>query len=440
MACLVSGVSCCERGVVTVAEERRHELSDGDCVIFSEVAGMPALNGGGARRVTVLGPYTFAVGDTRGLGAYAGGGWATPVRARALAAHAPLDAAALDGAVGGGGGGPAAADVVVPDASKAGGAAAAHAAWAALHAWAAAHGGAAPGAAALAAAAAARLGGAPAPGSAAAAAVRALGAGAAGCLPPLAAVAGAVAAQEAVKAVTGKFTPLKQWLYHDAAEALGGGDGDAWGPPLPPHAAPPAAGDRYAGQRAVLGDGVQAALGAQRVLLVGAGAIGCELLKNFALMGACAGAGGALTVVDGDRIEKSNLCRQLLFRPGDVGAAKAPTALAAAAALNAGLAGGDHAAHERFVGPATEALLGDAFWARTTAVANALDNMPARLYVDAQCVYYGRPLLESGTLGTKGNTQVIVPRLTENYGASRDPPEKEVAVCTLKNFPFRIEQ
>lgn len=72
-------------------------------------------------------------------------------------------------------------------------------------------------------------------------------------------------------------------------------------------------------------------------------------------------------------------------------------------------------------------------------ITNALDNVEARLYVDSRCVYYGLPLLESGTLGTKGNTQVVVPRLTENYGASRDPPEQSFPVCTLKNFPNRIE-
>lgn len=48
---------------------------------------------------------------------------------------------------------------------------------------------------------------------------------------------------------------------------------------------------------------------------------------------------------------------------------------------------------------------------------NALDNVTARLYVDSRCVYFGRPLLESGTLGAKANTQVVVPGTTENYGA-----------------------
>ena len=50
---------------------------------------------------------------------------------------------------------------------------------------------------------------------------------------------------------------------------------------------------------------------------VGAGAIGCELMKNFAMMG-LASKGGEVIVTDMDTIEKSNLNRQFLFRPCDV--------------------------------------------------------------------------------------------------------------------------
>lgn len=52
-------------------------------------------------------------------------------------------------------------------------------------------------------------------------------------------------------------------------------------------------------------------------LQVGAGAIGCELLKNFAMVGLAAGEGEVI-VTDMDTIEKSNLNRQFLFRPSDV--------------------------------------------------------------------------------------------------------------------------
>ena len=64
------------------------------------------------------------------------------------------------------------------------------------------------------------------------------------------------------------------------------------------------------------------------------------------------------------------------------------------------------------------------------------DNVQARLYVDSQCVYFRKALLESGTLGTKCNVQCVIPDLTENYGASTDPPEKEAPMWVFLHFPF----
>lgn len=86
-----------------------------------------------------------------------------------------------------------------------------------------------------------------------------------------------------------------------------------------------------------------------------------------------------------------------------------------------------------------EHIFGDDFYDKLHGVCTALDNVEARLYVDQRCVFYRLPMLESGTLGTKGNTQVVVPHLTESYGATRDPPEKSIPVCTLKNFPNQIQ-
>ena len=170
-----------------------------------------------------------------------------------------------------------------------------------------------------------------------------------------------------------------------------------------------------------------------RYFVVGAGAIGCELLKCLALMGVGCGE-GVVHVTDMDSIERSNLNRQFLFRPADVGKAKSACAAAAAAGINPQLR---VRAYEERVGEESVAF-DDAFWQSLDGVANALDNVQARLYVDQRCIYYQRPLLESGTLGAKGNVQVVVPRLTESYGSSRDPPERSIPVCTLKNFPNEI--
>ena len=58
--------------------------------------------------------------------------------------------------------------------------------------------------------------------------------------------------------------------------------------------------------------------------------------------------------------------------------------------------------------------------------------------MDRRCIIYEKPLLESGTLGTKGNTQVVLPYITESYSSSQDPPEKQAPSCTVKSFPNAI--
>lgn len=151
-----------------------------------------------------------------------------------------------------------------------------------------------------------------------------------GDLNAMAAVFGGVVGQEVIKASSGKFTPISQFWFHDAVECLG----DPF--PLPPSELPAPGGPhtRYDGQIAVFGSSFQARLAALRVFLVGAGALGCEFLKNFALSGVGTADPGSVLVTDMDSIEKSNLNRQFLFRPKDVGTMKSHAAAAAAAAMN----------------------------------------------------------------------------------------------------------
>jgi len=108
---------------------------------------------------------------------------------------------------------------------------------------------------------------------------------------------------------------------------------------------------------------------------VGAGAIGCELLKGFALVGLGAGASGGVTVADMDHIERSNLSRQFLFRTQDVGRPKAEVAAEATHRLNSDLRvtpltyALDHT---------TEHIYEDNFFSRVDGVAAALDSFRAR--------------------------------------------------------------
>jgi len=242
---------------------------------------------------------------------------------------------------------------------------------------------------------------------------------------PMSAFLGGVVAQEVVK-FTGKYTPLHQCLYVDMFELIPAEDPGDWKP----------AGGRYDDQIAIHGEAYQKALGDMKLFLVGAGALGCEFLKCFAMMGICCGAGGKATVTDMDRIEISNLNRQFLFRQDDIRKPKSQTAAKAALAMNPEL---KVSSLEVRVGNDTEETFDDQFWESLDGVVNALDNIQARMYVDSRCVWFGKPLLESGTLGTKANVQVVLPYRTQSYGDSQDPPEESIPLCTLKHFPHAIE-
>ena len=246
---------------------------------------------------------------------------------------------------------------------------------------------------------------------------------------PMTATMGGIVGQEIIKACTSKFTPIQQFLYYNALSAL----------PEDAKAGPDRApiGCRYDDYYAVFGRAVADRVRDMKMFLIGSGAIGCEMLKNWALMGLSTGERGGITITDMDTIEKSNLSRQFLFRNRDIGKMKATCATAAARAMNPKLKIRTDSIR---VGKETENVYDTAFWESLDGATTALDNMQARLYVDARCVEFQKPMVDSGTLGTKGNTQVMMPSLTEAYGeGAADPPAEGIPVCTLKSFPHKIE-
>ena len=177
-----------------------------------------------------------------------------------------------------------------------------------------------------------------------------------------------------------------------------------------------------------------------RLFMVGCGAIGCEMLKNYALLGVGCGESGLVTITDHDLIEKSNLSRQFLFRQTDINRAKSKVAAEASRRINPSM---NVRAHELKVCAQSERdVFTNDFFCQQDICVNALDNIEARRYMDARCVTNQRALLESGTLGAKGHVQVILPHLTESYGSQKDPNDADgdIPYCTLKSFPSQIEQ
>mmetsp|Transcript_2071 Transcript_2071/g.3691 ORF Transcript_2071/g.3691 Transcript_2071/m.3691 type:complete len:1061 (+) Transcript_2071:100-3282(+) len=254
-----------------------------------------------------------------------------------------------------------------------------------------------------------------------------LASGSRSVLSPMCATLGGIVGQEVLKACSGKFTPINGFFYFDADECL---------PEAPLADVAPTGTSRYDSTIAVFGKEAQQKLLDLNYFLVGAGAIGCEMLKNWALMGVACGEKGKIHITDMDRIERSNLSRQFLFRNKDINEFKSAAGARAAHEMNPNI---NIVHYQEKVGADTEDIFGDDFYDKLDGVCTALDNVEARLYVDQRVLFYHLPMLESGTLGTKGNTQVVIPHVTENYGATRDPPEKSIPVCTLKNFPNQIQ-
>lgn len=418
----ISNVTRAPEGIVSVIEHHMHGLEDGDVVTFREVKGMTELNTG-MYRVKVHTPATFSIGDTSAFGEYQGGGIASQLHRKNTINHASLRDQI------------SAPACLIADYAHFERPRQALLALQALAAFEAAHGraphpwDAEDFRAVLALAAEANAANADKVEAVDEAVVRALAFTAAGALAPLTAALGGWVAQEVIKGLSGKFTPLSQWLVFDAMEVVPKPDSD-------PAAFQPR-GDRYDALRACVGAETCARLAGLRLFMVGCGAIGCELLKNYALLGVATAGEGLLTITDNDLIEKSNLNRQFLFRPHHIQQAKSTTAAESARAINPALRVD---AHQHKVGPeTTKTVYTDAFFRAQHMVVNALDNVVARKFVDSRCVTNQRALLESGTMGPKGHVQVIAPHLTESYGSQTDPPEPEVPYCTLKSFPSNVE-
>ncbi|PWN44327.1 hypothetical protein IE81DRAFT_30274 [Ceraceosorus guamensis] len=190
---------------------------------------------------------------------------------------------------------------------------------------------------------------------------------------------------------------------------------------------------RHAHARALLGPQDFARVASAKLLVVGAGGIGCELLKNLVLVGF-----KDIEVIDLDTIDLSNLNRQFLFNKSHIKKSKALIASSVAQTFCPSARIQPHHADILRGGPnggKDGAKFGAAYYAGFDVVLNALDNLEARRHVNKMCIAAGTPLVESGTAGFLGQVQPIMKGITECYDCVPKETPKSYPVCTIRSTP-----
>ncbi|OLL22580.1 NEDD8-activating enzyme E1 catalytic subunit [Neolecta irregularis DAH-3] len=168
------------------------------------------------------------------------------------------------------------------------------------------------------------------------------------------------------------------------------------------------------------------------MLVIGAGGLGCEILKNLALSGF-----KDIHVIDMDTIDISNLNRQFLFRQTDVGQSKAFTA---AKFIMERVSGVTVTPHYCKIQDKS-----DEFYLEFMVIVCGLDSVEARRWINSklfellECggVECLKPLIDGGTEGFKGQSRVIIPGESSCYECSLDmlTPPTTFPICTIANTP-----
>ncbi|MGH9521858.1 MAG: HesA/MoeB/ThiF family protein, partial [Terriglobales bacterium] len=160
----------------------------------------------------------------------------------------------------------------------------------------------------------------------------------------------------------------------------------------------------------------QEKISAARVLVVGAGALGNEILKNLALLGF-----RSVVIVDLDTVDVTNLSRSVLFTETNIGTPKATAAAAAMRRISSAVS-----ALPLTANILSQVGLGIFDWA--DVVLGGLDNREARLWLNRACWRMNKPFVDGGIEGINGVARVFLPG---------QPPCYE---CTLGEIDWQILQ
>ncbi|KAH1295331.1 hypothetical protein KXW19_004935 [Aspergillus fumigatus] len=174
------------------------------------------------------------------------------------------------------------------------------------------------------------------------------------------------------------------------------------------------------------------ALESSKILVIGAGGLGCEILKNLALSGF-----KDIHVIDMDTIDISNLNRQFLFRQTDIGKPKAEVAASFV--------------EKRVKGVKITPYVGkiqdkdEDYYMQFKIIVCGLDSIEARRWINSTLIGMVdpenpeslKPLIDGGTEGFKGQARVILPTLSSCIECQLDmhAPRPAVPLCTIATIP-----
>lgn len=177
--------------------------------------------------------------------------------------------------------------------------------------------------------------------------------------------------------------------------------------------------ERYARQLILpeIGEEGQKKLKAARVLVIGAGGLGSPALYYLAAAGV-----GHITIVESDRVEPSNLNRQILYTAADVGRMKAEVARERLLALNPDIE--VEALARRFDVPLARKLV-----PRHDLVVDASDNFATRYLANDAAVLFDRPLVHGSIYRFEGQLAVFHHEGGPCYRCLYPAPPKERPSC-----------
>ena len=170
----------------------------------------------------------------------------------------------------------------------------------------------------------------------------------------------------------------------------------------------------------------------KKILIVGAGGLGCELLKLLVINGF-----KQISIIDMDKIERSNLNRQFLFDHSSIGKYKSEIAVKKIFEYRQD----PTLKIQSYIGNIKdEEKFGTKFYSNFDLILNGLDNNDARYYINSVCVKLNIPFINSGSEGIYGMVNWHIRGITPCFACKNIIKDEDVIpICSIRLKPEKLD-